>query len=150
MQFTLDRTLIDPKATVGELYNENNEFLCFTLEDPARTKKIYGNTCIPAGTYPLEYTFSDHFKKWMSLLDGIPGFEGVRIHGGFKVEQTFGCPLVGLEKYQDPETGIWYLRETLEASAKVNGLIKHIVQDLKMPLTLAIKGGYDAKAMGLS
>lgn len=38
-----------PDYTVGKLYVDG-EYECFTLEDPVRETKIYGQTAIPYGT----------------------------------------------------------------------------------------------------
>lgn len=52
-------------------------------------------TAIPEGRYPLVMTKSMRFKKWLSLILGVPGFSGVRIHTGNTAKETQGCILVG-------------------------------------------------------
>ena len=49
---------------------------------------------IPAGTYPLDLTWSPRFKKLMPLIGGVPDREGIRIHMGSKPEHSEGCILV--------------------------------------------------------
>ena len=36
-----------------DITNGKRKFLCYTLEDESRTKKVWGETCIPEGEYTL-------------------------------------------------------------------------------------------------
>ena len=73
----------------------------YSLEDEDRhletnlEAKVLGKTAIPRGRYRLKVTFSPHFNKMMTLVEGVPGYAGVRIHGGNKAEDSEGCILVG-------------------------------------------------------
>lgn len=87
-------------STIGEL-SVNGGYRCFTLEDPVRKEKIYGQTAIPSGTYPVVVTFSPHFKRDLPLLLNVPNYEGVRIHPGNTSADTLGCILVGMTKGAD-------------------------------------------------
>ena len=67
---------------------------CNTLEDPDRgldskmtepeilSKKIYGETAIPTGTYKLVIDYSNRFKKRMPHILNVPGYDGIRLHTG--------------------------------------------------------------------
>ena len=50
---------------------------------------------IPAGTYPLNRTWSPKFKKLLPIIEEVPEREGIRIHTGTKPEHSTGCVLVG-------------------------------------------------------
>ena len=54
-----------------------------------------GHSAIPEGTYPLLVTKSSRFKEWLPYLQGVPDFEGIRIHAGNYPDDTQGCILVG-------------------------------------------------------
>lgn len=76
---------------------------CDILEDkireipgqPISSWKIPGITAIPAGRYEITITMSPKFKKMLMLLNDVPGYEGVRIHGGNTAENTDGCLITG-------------------------------------------------------
>lgn len=86
--------------TLGRMYLKN-VFLCHTCEDEDRflengvVEKVYGKTAIPRGEYVVTVTFSNRFGKPLPLVHDVPGFEGVRIHGGNRAEDSLGCILVG-------------------------------------------------------
>ena len=71
-----------------------------TLEDKDRFLesggvKIHGDTAIPRGQYRVILSMSARFKRVMPEVLGVPGFTGVRIHGGNTEANTEGCPLLG-------------------------------------------------------
>jgi hypothetical protein len=49
---------------------------------------------IPAGSYPLDRTWSPRFKKLLPIVENVPEREGIRIHLGTKPEHSQGCILV--------------------------------------------------------
>ena len=51
---------------------------------------------IPAGTYPVERTWSPKFKKFLPLIDNVPDREGIRIHRGSIPEHSKGCILLDI------------------------------------------------------
>jgi hypothetical protein len=96
-------------ATVGALFDVSDgtrRFLAFILEDEFRTKKVFGETRIPAGVYPLSLRKEGGFHtryaarfpelhRGMLWLREVPGFQYVLIHIGNTDEDTAGCLLVG-------------------------------------------------------
>lgn len=102
MNINLKRDILAQNFTLGRLYVDGKHF-GFTCEDKDRKleeggEKVYGETAIPRGKYKVIVSFSQRFKKPMPLLLGVPGFEGVRIHGGNTEADTLGCPLLGAHR----------------------------------------------------
>lgn len=99
---TLTLTRIAKRAdyTIGRLEDENGVKICDTLEPTWRDfkggeLKVPRKSAVPEGTYPVVVTKSKKFGKYLPLLVGVPGFEGIRIHSGNTVNDTEGCILVG-------------------------------------------------------
>lgn len=96
-------------STNGILFNISEgkrEFLCYTLEDEYRDRKIPGETCIPEGEYQVCFRnkggFDQRYAKrfrdiHMGMLEitNVPGFTYILIHCGNTDEDTSGCLLVG-------------------------------------------------------
>ena len=93
-------------ATNGLLFIDG-KFECYTLEDEYRTVKVMHETCIPEGTYPIEFRtvggfdakytkrYGADFHKGMLWIRGVPEFEYILIHTGNTDSHTSGCLLVG-------------------------------------------------------
>lgn len=109
MNIILNRIAKKAKYTIGKLYI-NDKYFCDTLEDTDRgltqsmteqqivSKKVYGETAIPTGTYRIIISYSNKFKKQMPLLLNVPCFAGIRIHSGNTEKDSLGCILVGKNK----------------------------------------------------
>jgi hypothetical protein len=86
----------------GELFVDGR-LLGQTLEDPDRQlesggEKIYGQSAIPRGRYKVTLSYSNRFKHIMPEVHDVPGFAGIRIHGGNTEANTDGCPLLGARR----------------------------------------------------
>ena len=95
IKFLLQRDVCAPGFTLGRLFVEGMMY-GFTCEDQDRKleeepgAKILKRTAIPRGLYRLTLSFSNRFKKVMPLIKDVPGFDGVRIHGGnYAGNETF-------------------------------------------------------------
>ena len=99
LEFYVRREVFDDEFTLGRLYMDTSYFGP-TCEDTDRETekggvKIPGATAIPRGRYRLTATMSTRFGRLMPLIEGVPGFEGIRIHGGNDHHDTSGCILLG-------------------------------------------------------
>ena len=68
---------------------------CNTIEPPEGGNALQPKGCIPRGWYKVQVTKSPKFGRALPLLQMVPGFEGIRIHAGTRVENTRGCICVG-------------------------------------------------------
>lgn len=106
MEIVLNRIAKKDSYTIGKLYIDG-KYVCDTCEDKDRgltdsmtveeikSKKVYGQTAIPTGTYTVSYTMSNRFKKMMPLINDVKGFEGIRMHSGTTAADSLGCILLG-------------------------------------------------------
>ena len=121
MKLILTRHARRADYTIGRLEDENGMKVCDTLEPTWRDykggeMKIPKKSAIPEGTYRVVVTKSRRFQKYLPLLVGVPGFEGVRIHAGNTSRDTEGCILVG----QNLQVGkVLWSRITLEKLMKL-------------------------------
>ena len=93
----LERECLENR-TLGKLYI-NKEFFCDTIEDKYRDlskeKKVYGETCIPYGTYKVIINKSPKYGRLMPRLLDVPHFDGILIHYGNTEQDSAGCIIVG-------------------------------------------------------
>lgn len=99
-KLTLTRIAKRADYTIGILEDENGSKICDTLEPTWRNYKggelkLPKKSAVPEGTYPVVVTKSRRFGRYLPLLVGVPGFEGIRIHSGNTSDDTEGCILVG-------------------------------------------------------
>lgn len=99
MRITLIRHTFRPTHTHGALLIDG-QYYCDTLEDTQRVirnrqDKIIGHTAIPLGEYPVHWTYSPKFRRFLPEIKEVPWFTGIRIHAGNTEKDTEGCILVG-------------------------------------------------------
>ena len=101
--FVVDDTADNPNE---EGFRCKRSFVCYTLEDEKRDKKVFGETRIPEGTYEVKLrTVGGYHEKYskrfpdihrgMLHITNVPNFEYILIHCGNTDEHTAGCLLVG-------------------------------------------------------
>jgi hypothetical protein len=96
---------------MSQVYINGLKF-CECVEDMDRQLEFYGasykvkkQTAIPRGTYALGLSFSHRFQKVLPILSNVPFFEGVRIHGGNRAEDSEGCLIFGKLRTVDGVSG---------------------------------------------
>lgn len=149
MEIIVDRKYKKEDYTIGRLYIDG-VFFCNTLEDVDRgltqqtsiqeinSKKVYGQTAIPTGTYKVtldvvspKYSRQSKYNKIQGklprLLD-VPGFDGILIHIGNTANDSHGCILVGYNtakgKVLDSTNTFFKLYDKLKESDNINIIIK--------------------------
>ena len=133
MKLVLIRHARRADYTIGRLEDENGMKICDTLEPTWRDYKggdlkIPKKSAIPEGTYRVVVTKSRRFQKYLPLLVGVHGFEGVRIHSGNTNKDTEGCILVG----HNLQVGkVFWSRITLEKLMKLIENEKEIYLTIK-------------------
>ena len=132
MKLILTRHARRADYTIGRLEDENGMKISDTLEPTWRDYKggelkIPKKSAIPEGTYRVVVTKSQRFGKYLPLLVGVPGFEGVRIHAGNTSRDTEGCILVG----QNLQVG-----KVLRSRITLEKLMKLIENEKEIYLTI--------------
>ena len=69
---------------------------------------------IPAGTYPLNRTWSPKFKKLLPIIEEVPEREGIRIHMGTKPEHSQGCILSNFAAISNLDVMFNYIEKNTE------------------------------------
>jgi len=135
MKLRLERQILSDECTIGEL-SVDMVPECWICEDCDRhlednpDAKIKGKTCIPRGTYNVVITPSARFKRDLPLLEGVKGFDGIRIHPGNSAADTEGCLLPG-KGHTD--------KTVTESRAAFNALFAKIQQALQDGDTVTIE-----------
>ena len=110
MQLDVIRTQFGKDATNGMLFIDGI-FECYTLEDQYQAVKVMHETCIPEGTYDINFRktggfhakYTERYKNahyGMLHVQDVPNFTYILIHTGNSDEHTSGCLIVG-ETQQD-------------------------------------------------
>ena len=124
----------------GEGYRCKRSFVCYTLEDEYREKKVYGETRIPAGTYKVELrTEGGYHQKYskrfpdihigMLHVTNVPGFKYILIHCGNTDEHTAGCLLVGDSQENNQIKGDGFIGKSANAYKRIYPKIAQAILD---------------------
>lgn len=109
LSLVLRRDVLVETYTMGQIL-ANRRRLCWTLEDPIREQigengyfwrpefKVPGKTAIPSGRYELIVRHSPRFRRQLVEITRVPDFTAILAHGGNDVDDSEGCPLLGMER----------------------------------------------------
>ena len=86
---TLLRHRLLPTVTLGE-FRFKGKHLCNTLELPW-IQNAKGKSCVPPGTYSMEWSYSPAFRRNTWRLLTVPGRDGTLIHAANYPRQLTGC-----------------------------------------------------------
>ena len=100
-----------PSRTVSEVFVDSFK-LCYAVEDVVRDRdadgdgdvdaadvkqfKVYGQTAIPAGRYPVTLEDSPKYGPDTITINNVPGFTHIRAHTGNDETHTEGCQILGM------------------------------------------------------
>ena len=142
--YALQRISSQKDSTNGILFfippNNEWEFICYTLEDEHRDRKVAGETRIPAGDYELKLrTFGGHHQKYSSRFKdihrgmievmGVVGFTDILFHCGNTDEDTAGCILCGISQHSNISKRDGFIGGSTEAYFY---MYPHIAEKLSM------------------
>jgi hypothetical protein len=133
MKLTLVRRWFGPHKTISKLY-VNGLFRYYVLEDLVRDTgeaKVYGQTAIPYGKYPVSVSHSPKLGRELPMVENVPGFTGIRIHAGVDEKWTAGCLLIS----RKIEGGKLVLDR--QAEAEITDIIKNALH-YRQPVTLTV------------
>lgn len=109
MEIKVVRRYRAPGYTIGTMFVDGKRF-SDTMEDRDRDAnrdgdlndageaKVYAQTAIPYGRYPVVLSYAPKFKRALPWVQNVPHFEGVMIHRGATADDSAGCILVGENK----------------------------------------------------
>lgn len=125
IEFTLQRDDLQETRTFGQFMVDGKPYVQ-TLEDavrevagqPVKVWKIKKETAIPTGRYRVTLENSSNFGPETLTINGVEGFEYIRMHGGNTERDTEGCPLLGMNR---TDTGI-------NTCARAVDLVKQLVR----------------------
>lgn len=136
LQLWLERKVFNTNSTEGNLWIKQDDgtwkWFCNTIEDKVRAApgqwhkslKVYGQTAIPYGEYPVLVTWSNKFKRMLTAILNVPDFEGIRMHNGTSELSSAGCPILS---YRDDDAH----HKLINDKAAMNDLCDLVEQEQK-------------------
>ena len=149
MKLDVLRFSSEQDSTSGLLFDVTGKrkFLCYTLEDEYRTKKVMQETRIPAGTYEIKYRKEGGFNKrytkrypdihrGMLHVTSVPNFKWILIHVGNTDEHTAGCLLLGDTQENNQIKTNGFIGKSSQAYVRVYDYIANALDKLGEKVTI--------------
>jgi hypothetical protein len=127
-ELVLSRHRLLTNVTLGRFY-VNGKLLCCTLELPW-LKNAKGKSCVPVGTYSMEYSYSPAFRRNTWRLLDVPGRDGILIHAANYTRQLKGCIAPCMDHADMDKDGI--------IDGVSSGKALDLVEDLLRPLQSSV------------
>ena len=89
----LQRTSQTADCTMGELREDDGDFVAYTLERPWH-QNAHRVSCIPAGQYVAKRHQSPKFGECFEVT-GVPDRDDILFHAGNTAADSLGCILLG-------------------------------------------------------
>lgn len=72
----------------------------FHILEPPWLNNAPNASCIPKGTYPLQFLKQSGSGKYSNVywVRNVPGRSGILIHNGNTVDHSLGCMIIGMRK----------------------------------------------------
>ena len=109
MKLVLERQTRNSNATIGILFNPENQWEVITLENPWRNNGP--DSSIPVGNYLCRRVNSPKFGNTFEVCE-VPGRTHILFHAGNTEVDTLGCILLGMTRTS--EIAIGRSREAFE------------------------------------
>ena len=149
LELQLSRFSSDSDSTLGVIHDMTSspKFMCYTLEDEHRNKKVWGETRIPANRYELRLrqyggfnkrykTRYSSFHKGMIEVFNVPNFKHVLLHVGNHDDHSAGCILLGDTQRQNI-TKSGFIGNSSDAYERVyKKIIKEMLSGVDVYLTI--------------
>lgn len=116
----IQRTLSNSHCTIGKVLVVKNGITVFvadTLELPWLNNKIK-QSCIPAGSYRCERTWSPKLQRYEYEVMSVPGRKGIRFDIANYVKDLLGCIALGKLELSSDLKEVFYLRMSRSTNAE--------------------------------
>ncbi len=135
--YCIGKLYIDGKYFADVLEDTDRGLKQSMTLDEIKSKKVYGKTAIPKGTYQITMNvispkfrnraWAKPYKGKIPRLLNVPGYEGVLIHPFNTAEQSLGCLGVGQNRV---------VGKIINSTATFHKLMEHLIKAKDIEITI--------------